>query len=192
MYVRGAKKHEEAWLLDRIDDLGLADRAFRSRDYAVAIDESSGEIAGFGRLRVHSDDPDDYCEVTTLGVLPAYREQGVGAHVVERLVERARDRGFEAVYSLTNTGEYLTQFGFEAIEDDELPGKLRERLATIRDEEGSATAYRLSVSAFGMPHRLRTRFKRIGDEIEEEETEDRPEDFGIDPESATYKYDTGR
>jgi hypothetical protein len=51
MYVRGAKKREEVWLLDRLDEFGLADPAFRSRDYVVALDEESGSKAGFGRIR---------------------------------------------------------------------------------------------------------------------------------------------
>ncbi len=190
MYVRGAKKHEEAWLLDRIEDLGLADPAFRSRDYAVAVDEDSGSIVGFGRLRVHSGDP-EMCEITTVGVLSEHRGRGVAAHVLERLVERARDRGFETVYSLTDTGEYLERFGFEPIPEDELPEKLADRLDEEREREPGTEPYRITVGEFSVPQRLRSRFKRAGDEVAKE-TEENPEDFGIDSESATYKYDTGR
>jgi len=190
MYVRGAKKHEEAWLLDRIEDLGLADPAFRSRDYAVAVDEDSGGIAGFGRLRVHTEGS-EVCEITTVGVLSDHRGRGVGAHVLERLVERARDRGFETVYSLTDTGEYLEQFGFEPIPEDELPEKLARRLDEEREREADTGPYRIAVESFSMPPRLRSRFKRAGDDVAEE-NEETPEDFGIDPDSATYKYDTGR
>jgi N-acetylglutamate synthase-like GNAT family acetyltransferase len=191
MYVRGAKKHEEAWLLDRIDDLGLADPAFRSRDYAVAVDEESGSIVGFGRLRVHSGDP-EVCEVTTLGVLPDHRERGAGAHVLERLAERARDRGFDAVYSLTDAGGYLTQFGFERVAESDLPEKLRARLEEVRDERPDAEPFLLAVGEFEVPRRLRERFRRAGDDVAESGVEEAAEDFGIDTDSATYKYDTGR
>ena len=32
MYVRDAKNREEVWLLDRIEEMGLDETAFRSRD----------------------------------------------------------------------------------------------------------------------------------------------------------------
>jgi N-acetylglutamate synthase-like GNAT family acetyltransferase len=193
MYVRGAKNREEVWLLDRIEDLGLDDPAFRSRDYVVAVDEATGEKGGFGRIRVHTpDDSDPACELTTVGVLPDWRGQGVGAHVVERLVEHARDQGFEGMYSLTPTGGYLAQFGFERVREATLPPKLRERLAEVREREArEAKPFHIAVADFRMPPRLRNRFKRAGDGVQEDEGES-PEDFGIDTDSATYKYDTGR
>ena len=99
MYVRDARNREEVWLLDRIEEMGLDDAAFRSRDYEIAIDEDSDEKAGFGRLRVHkNEERSDVCELTGIGVLEDWRGQGVGAHVLERLVQSAGDAGFEAVY----------------------------------------------------------------------------------------------
>jgi len=143
MYVRDAKNREEVWLLDHIEEMGLAETMFRSRDYVVAIDEESHQKAGFGRIRIHKpDDSEPICELTSIGVLPEWRNQGVGAHIIERLVEYAADEGFDAVYSLTPGDGYLTQFGFERIETTALPEQLQDRL--------------------------------------------------IDPDEATYKYDTGR
>jgi len=43
-----------------------------------------------------------------------------------------------------------------------------------------------------MPDRLRERFKHADEEETESDPDENAEDFGIDPESATYKYDTGR
>ena len=42
-----------------------------------------------------------------------------------------------------------------------------------------------------MPERLRERFKNASAAGEDDEIEETPEDFGIDTENATYKYDTG-
>ncbi|MFB6219530.1 MAG: GNAT family N-acetyltransferase, partial [Halobacteriaceae archaeon] len=131
MYVRGAKNREEVWLLDRLDEMGLADPAFRSRDYVVALDEETGEKVGFGRFRVHAGDP-EVCEIAAVGVLEEYRGQGVGAHVVERLVERARDEGFDRVYALTEQGGYFQQFGFRSVPEADLPGGMADRLAEVR------------------------------------------------------------
>ena len=73
MYVRGAKKREEVWLLEEIERLDLDEAAFRSREYVIALDEETGEKAGFGRLRVH----EDTIELTSVGVLESWRGQRV-------------------------------------------------------------------------------------------------------------------
>ncbi|MFC4449381.1 GNAT family N-acetyltransferase [Halorussus aquaticus] len=192
MYVRDAKNREEVWLLDHIEAMGLDETAFRSRDYVVAIDETSGEKAGFGRIRIHKTDDRELCELTSIGVLESWRRQGVGAHVVERLVEHARDQGFDAVFSLTSATDYLAQFGFRGVETSDLPDRLRERLDDKRDgSDPDAVAMVLDTDEFVMPDRLRERFKRAQPHEEEPEPEESAEDFGIDPNSATYKYDTG-
>jgi N-acetylglutamate synthase-like GNAT family acetyltransferase len=195
MYVRNARNREEVWLLDHIEAMGLDDAAFRSRDYVVAVDEDHDRKTGFGRIRIHRTDDGEFCELTGIGVLEGWRSQGVGAHVVERLVDRAGDEGFETVHSLTDEPAYLEQFGFERVGADDLPDKLAERLDVKR--EGSvpeAVPTRVDVGAFVMPSRLRERFKHAaedGTESEEPAVEETPEDFGIDTENATYKYDTG-
>lgn len=192
MYVRDAKNREEVWLLDQIEAMGLDETAFRSRDYVVAIDESSGDKAGFGRIRIHKVDDEEFCELTSIGVLEEWRRQGVGAHVIERLVEHARDQGFERVYSLTGATDYLAQFGFEGVDASDLPDRLRDRLETKRERlDPDALGMVLTVEEFTMPDRLRERFKGARPAEEEREPEESAEDFGIDPNSATYKYDTG-
>jgi N-acetylglutamate synthase-like GNAT family acetyltransferase len=193
MYVRDAKNREEVWLLDHIEAMGLDETAFRSRDYVVAIDEQSHEKAGFGRIRIHKTDDGDYCELTSIGVLEAWRHQGVGAHVIERLVEYAADEEFDVVYSLTNAADYLAQFGFERIEPEQLPDKLRERLVTKQENiQPDAAPVRLQVERFRVPDRFRERFKAASaEEAADSEPDESAEDFGIDPDEATYKYDTG-
>lgn len=194
MYVRDAKNREEVWLLDHIEAMGLDDTAFRSRDYVVAIDEDSGAKAGFGRIRIHSvDDGEDVCELTSIGVLENWRGQGVGAHVVERLIEYASDAGFEEVYSLTGGVDYLAQFGFRRIETSALPERLETRLEAKREmTDPEAVPLKLDLEGFQMPDRLREAFKDANERREESGDEVVAEDFGIDSETATYKYDTGR
>jgi len=190
MYVRDAKNREEVWLLDHIEEFGLDDAAFRSRDYVVAVDEDTDDKAGFGRIRIHKTESGEFCELTSVGVLPAWRGQGVGAHVIERLVEHAHDHGFERVYLFTEAPEYATQFGFEPVSAEDLPDPMTDRLATVRDALPDAVPLVLDVGAFVMPDRHRRRFKDAepGDETEAE-PEESAEDFGIDPDEATYKYD---
>ena len=190
MYVRDAKNRDEAWLLDQIEALGLSDVGFRSRDFVLAVDETDDTRAGFGRLRVHGDD-DEVCELADVGVPPAWRGQGVGAHVAERLVEVAGDAGHDRVYALTAEPGYLAQFGFEAVSDDDLPAPL-----AARETAGDVVPAVLSLGTFEMPPRLRERFKTArpdagADPERARETDVSAEEFGIDPDEATYKYDTG-
>jgi N-acetylglutamate synthase-like GNAT family acetyltransferase len=193
MYVRDARNRDEVWLLDHIEAMGLDETAFRSRDYVIAVDEESNAKAGFGRIRIHKDEEEEILELTSIGVLEGWRGNGVGAHVIERLLEKAGDEGFETVYALTSSHDYLARFGFEAIDADTLPAKLRDRLAQKRESlDPEALPMRIDVGAFEMPTDLRERFKVAAEQQEEPEPEETPEDFGIDPDEATYKYDTGR
>ena len=193
MYVRAAKNRDELWLLDQIEALGVDEAAFRSRDYVIAIDEETNAKAGFGRIRLHKTDGAEYCELTSLGVLEDYRDGGVGAHIVERLVENASDQGFEELFAFEVGDGYLEQFGFEPIDPDELPAPLVDRLEEKRElvDEG-AEPLRLDVAAFEMPAGKRDAFKQAGGEDDEPEVLETAEDFGIDPDTATYKYETGR
>lgn len=189
MYVRDAKNRDEAWLLDRLDELSLPDPAFRSRDYVVAVDETTGDRAGFGRIHVHRDADPPVCEIRNVGVLEDWRSQGVGAHVIERLVETARDGGFERLYALTDQPAYFTQFGFRPVPTEDLPPVLQHTLEAVRADTGDAIAVAIGVDAFTMPDRLRERFKAASPDTAEEEPTEDAEDFGIDAENATYKYD---
>ena len=198
MYVRDAKNREEVWLLDHIEAMGLDEQAFRSRDYVIAIDEESDEKAGFGRIRIHQRPEEaDVCELTSVGVLDGWRNQGVGAHVVERLIEYAGDESFEEVYTLAPIPDYFAQFGFEPVDDETIPEKLQGRLAEKRDQhDDPVVPMRIVVEEFRMPERLRERFKRASGDHGPREPgtadpgETAAEEFGIDPDQATYKYDT--
>ena len=193
MYVRDAKNRDEAWLLEQIEQLELDETAFRSRDYVIAMDEQSGDRAGFGRIRIHKTDDGEVCELTSIGTLPEWRGQGVGAHVVERLVRTAKDKGFETVYSLTSETGYLSQFGFDTMESAQLPEVLVGRLSEKRENlDPDAVPVRIDTDRFRMPDRLREAFKGARAKQEEQEPQEGPEDFGIDPDEATYKYDTGK
>lgn len=193
MYVRDAKNRDEVWLLDHIEKMGLDGTAFRSRDYVIAVDERENERAGFGRIHVHKAEDVEVCELTSIGVLEEWRGQGVGAHVVERLVQTARDQEFDTVYALTSEPEYLDQFGFQRVEPATLSQVLQERLTDKQDRTTpEAVPVRIDSDRFRMPTHLRDAFKQAHPEDDtEDKPEEGPEDFGIDPDEATYKYDTG-
>lgn len=191
MYVRDAKNRDEAWLLEQIDAMGLDDEAFRSRDYVLAVDEQTNNRVGFGRLRIHTGEP-DVCELTGIGVLESWRGQGVGGHVIERLIAEAGDADFETVYVLTDQPEYLDQFGFVEYDRDALPDALASRIDRKQTRRSGEIAARgIDTDGFEMPPRLRDAFKNATGEADTgAEPPETASDFGIDPDSATYKYDT--
>ena len=194
MYVRDARNRDEAWLLDHIEAMGLDEAAFRSRDYVIAVDDESDTRAGFGRIRLHPTPSDpEVVELTSIGVLAGWRDQGVGAHVIERLVDSAGMDEFERVYTLTSEHGYLSQFGFRPVEVEDLPEVLRERLAAKQESlDPDAIPMAVETERFRMPDDLRERFKNAAERVDEpDEPEETAEDFGIDPDEATYKYDTG-
>lgn len=194
MYVRDARNRDEAWLLDRIDEMGLDSAAFRSRDYAIAVDEESNERTGFGRYRIHKTDEEPICELTGIGVVGGWRGQGVGAHVVERLVDTAADEEFDLVFSITDSDNYLRQFGFQSVSEAKRPPVIQRRLEEKRESVGEDVAVvAVETDAFEMPPELRERFKNAEKTSGEAtaEPDETAEDFGIDAEEATYKYDTG-
>ncbi|MFA1611373.1 GNAT family N-acetyltransferase [Halobellus rubicundus] len=196
MYVRDAKNRDEVWLLDRIEEADIDDPAFRSRDYVIALDEETSRKAGFGRIRVHKTDAGNFCELAFVYTLPPWRQQGVAAHVIERLVAEASDEGYDTVYTFTRQPEYFTPFGFEPRETSELPEPVAERLRRVRKERGEdVIAMAVDRADFSVPTRFRERFKNASpaDEPEDGEVpvEETAEDFGIDADEATYKYDTG-
>jgi N-acetylglutamate synthase-like GNAT family acetyltransferase len=194
MYVRDAKNRDEVWLLDRIEEADIDDPAFRSRDYVIALDEETSRKAGFGRIRVHKTEKGNFCELAFVYTMPPWRQQGVGAHVIERLVAEASDEGYETVYTFTRQPSYFTPFGFEPRETGELPEPVTSRLETVREERGDdVIAMSVHADDFDVPESFRARFKEASpaDNPEGDGVEETPEDFGIDPSEATYKYDTG-
>ncbi|WP_411963500.1 GNAT family N-acetyltransferase [Haloferax sp. YSMS24] len=190
MYVRDAKNRDEAWLLDALEDLELDDTAFRSRDYVIALDEETNEKAGFGRIRVHKGD-ESFCEITCVGVPERWRKQGVGAHVVERLVDRALAEGFDTVYGFSSAYRYCTQFGFDPVDASDLPDRVNTRFEQVKAGDDDAIAVRIDTDEFTMPDELRERFKVASPAPSPDETEPElsAEDFGYDEETPT-KYST--
>jgi len=190
MYVRDAKNRDEVWLLDQIDAAAIDDPAFRSRDYVIALDEDTGQKVGFGRIRVHAEGDEEHCELAFVYTLEEWREHGVGAHIIERLIAEAGDAGFERVYTFTEQPAYFSTFGFETTDGSALPAGLRERLEEVHRERDAAAPMAIAPSAFKMPPSARRAFKQVDtvadDAVEVKET---PEDFGYDPETTTHKYD---
>lgn len=89
-----------------------------SRDRMLVL-RVSGNLAGFGRMKFHP----DCLEFCSLGVLPEYRNVGIGASIVEGMIRRA-PAGM--IHIATVVPGYFHRFGFR--ETDEIPPSLLRKI----------------------------------------------------------------
>lgn len=82
------------------------------QEFVVAIDEETGELVGCGALHVMWD---DIAEIRTLAVDPAFLHRGIGAALLDSLIERARTLGLRRVFCLTFEVDFFARHGFYEI-----------------------------------------------------------------------------
>lgn len=87
-------------------------------DYVIIAYEESKPV-GCGALRKYSEES---MEIKRVFVREAYRKNGVAAEIMERLISRAREQGYQNM--ILETGEFLpasvrlyTRFGFKRIQN---------------------------------------------------------------------------
>ena len=85
------------------------------------VAEVDGQVVGIGSLLKMSD---VLVEVRSLAVLPAFRMYGVGARIVQSLVEEARQRGFPTVFALTRAVHFFEKLGFTVTNKERFPEKV--------------------------------------------------------------------
>ena len=90
------------------------------------VAEVGGQIVGFAALEIYSP---KMSEVRSLAVSPNFRGRGVGKQLVERCVERARERQVLEVMAITSNEEFFKQCGF----DFTLPGEKKALFLLTRD-----------------------------------------------------------
>ena len=82
------------------------------QEFVVAVD--GDEVVGCGALHVIWE---DLAEVRTLAVAPSHHGQGVGAALLTRLLETARELGVRRVFCLTFEAAFFARHGFEVVEE---------------------------------------------------------------------------
>ena len=88
-------------------------------DWIVA--ETNGRIIGCGSLLEMGP---TLVEVRSLAVAPAYRQNGVGAQIVDALVSEARARGTSTVFALTRAVPFFEKLGFVVTVKEDFPEKV--------------------------------------------------------------------
>lgn len=89
------------------------------RTWRVA--EVDGRIAGIGSLLEMTP---VLVEIRSLAVLPEFRSHGVGAALVQGLVEEARRHGYATVFALTRAVSFFERQGFRVTDKPRFPEKV--------------------------------------------------------------------
>jgi amino-acid N-acetyltransferase len=88
-------------------------------DWIVA--EEEGRVVGCGSLVEMGP---GLSEVRSLAVAPEHRKRGIGARLVEALVEQARERNIPTVFALTRAVPFFEKLGFAVTLKENFPEKV--------------------------------------------------------------------
>jgi len=100
-------------------------------EFLVAIDPDSREVVGCGGLHVMWE---DLGEVRTLAARRDRRSTGVGHHLLEALLDRARDYDLARVFCLTFEVDFFSRHGFAPIAGEVVDMEVYNELLLSRDD----------------------------------------------------------
>jgi amino-acid N-acetyltransferase len=92
------------------------------RDYSVATESSApNHPVGCGALHIYWE---NLAEIRALAVAPEMTNRGIGAYLVELLLEEAREMQIEQVFLFTYEPRFFSRFGFIQVEHRTMPLKV--------------------------------------------------------------------
>lgn len=100
------------------------------QEFRVAED-NQGSLVGCGALHVMWE---DLAEVRSLAVTTDVRGSGVGAAVLQRLIDDARELGIGRLFCLTFEVDFFSGFGFAPVTDEIVDEKVFAQLIRSHDE----------------------------------------------------------
>ncbi len=92
----------------------------RIREYTV-VEQEDKTLVGVGGLHVLWK---DLAEVCSLAIHPNHVKNGLGAALVDKLIEECTCLGIEKIFTLTYQPEFFERCGFARINKEELPQKV--------------------------------------------------------------------
>ncbi|MCZ6693099.1 MAG: GNAT family N-acetyltransferase [Bacteroidetes bacterium] len=98
-------------------DFELDGEEFKMGQFIIA--KSNNRVLGFGREKKHQ----DCTEISTIGVVQAYRNQGIGKSIVTELIKKIKS---DTIFIVTVIPDYFCQIGFKTT--SELPESLKSKI----------------------------------------------------------------
>ena len=99
------------------------------QEFFVAVD--GDRVVGCGALHVLWE---DLAEVRTLAVDPVVQGRGIGAALLSRLIENARDLGVRRLFCLTFEVEFFARHGFVPVRDPLVDPAVQAQMLESPDE----------------------------------------------------------
>ncbi|MCI3224813.1 amino-acid N-acetyltransferase [Streptomyces sp. NP-1717] len=101
------------------------------QEFWVAERDADATVVGCGALHVMWE---DLAEVRTLAVDPRFRGDGIGRHVLDKLLQTARWLGVRRVFCLTFEVDFFIKHGFVEIGETPVDGDVYSELLRSYDE----------------------------------------------------------
>ncbi len=137
--IRRARTSDVPWILELTKPL-VDSRVLLGKDavsvyeavqeFRVAEDDAGNRI-GCGALHVMWE---DLAEIRTLAVEPNWLGKGVGAALLQRLVDDAEDLGLKRLFCLTFEVDFFTRHGFSEVSDSIVDPETYKELVLSHDE----------------------------------------------------------
>jgi amino-acid N-acetyltransferase len=92
------------------------------RDYSVAVDPSTpNQVQGCGALHIYWE---NLAEIRAIAIASDVTRKGLGTHLVNHLLEEARELEIEQVFLFTYEPQFFNRFGFIQVEHSAMPLKV--------------------------------------------------------------------
>lgn len=118
--LRAAKESDMSSIRTYIKRFQLDDENMGFEQFIVA--EKRSGIVGFGRIKHY----ESCYELACVGVLEPYRNQGIGAVIVKKLMEVFPDN---EIWVTTDVPKYFERFGFELAKD--APQEIKDKIKGV-------------------------------------------------------------
>jgi amino-acid N-acetyltransferase len=123
--LRTAEPHDREYVEELLadSDLPTEDLATAYSSLFVCESEDEDERVGIGGLKLF----EDVGLLRSVAVEASERGNGYGTAISDKLLDRARDNGLDAVYLLTETAEeFFADRGFERVEREQMADPIQE------------------------------------------------------------------
>lgn len=121
--IREAESEDLGRIEDLLESADLPSEDVRTAPATFVLAESDGTLVGAGGVEVHGADG----LLRSVVVDESVRGDGLGSTLCDELEARAREAGVDTLYLLTTTaGGFFRRLGYEAIDRDAVPTRIRE------------------------------------------------------------------